>query len=475
MVKTTDTTMFDNFDISGIWSLTDNFEEYSAGVLTYSATKNYEINLKLTDTSIDKLSEIPVIYGISSNSERITLVNNRVINSKIGAFCSATIICEKMVIGPKFFGKSKESCIKKVSFSFYKLNEWMNLPVWNSDYDRSKDLYMIWHKKFPLREYRIEEIKGSLKESYVYSQQKSTENTNIIIRIENFYTLSFDHEKNLDEVYECIYKIVQFFYVLFGSELPVKFVEFEYESTRIGNKVIRNKYRVYIRQNAKVQPRKIRPYELFPYASIADNLTKYISNWFIFYADLTTIIQTYVGDLQLTSFLETQFLNACRNIEIFHRIYFREKKVENPEIEFMRKKLMDITTEAKEPVRKYFSERINYSGEETLSIRIKESLKVVPESILKETILYKSRSLSDSKTRFVRACVNTRNFLTHGSQDKSKYQPLFEKENLYIATKILNTIIRYFILEKINIDSKILEEKILEDMNRKGVSGNKLN
>ena len=135
--------MFDNLDISGIWSLADNFEEYSAGVLTYSASNNYEINLKLTDTSIYKLSEIPVIYGIASNSERITLLNNRVINSNIGAFGSATIICEKIVIGPDFFGKPQESCIKKVSFSFYKLNEWMNLPIWNSDYDHSKDVYMI--------------------------------------------------------------------------------------------------------------------------------------------------------------------------------------------------------------------------------------------------------------------------------------------------------------------------------------------
>lgn len=152
-----------------------------------------------------------------------------------------------------------------------------------------------------------------------------------------------------------------------------------------------------------------------------------------------------------------------------------KEKIEGPEIVFMRNKLMEIATEAEEPVRKYFAERINYTGEETLSKRIKESLKVVPNPILKETILYRPKSLSDSKTRFVRACVNTRNFLTHGSQDKSKYQPIFEKENLYMATKILNTIIRYFILEKINIDSEILEEKILEDMNREGVSGNKLN
>ena len=86
MVKTTNSTMFDNLDISGIWSLADNFEEYSAGVLTYSASNNYEINLKLTDTSIYKLSEIPVIYGIASNSERITLLNNRVINSKHRCF-----------------------------------------------------------------------------------------------------------------------------------------------------------------------------------------------------------------------------------------------------------------------------------------------------------------------------------------------------------------------------------------------------
>ena len=439
MVKTTNSTMFDNLDISGIWSLADNFEEYSAGVLTYSASNNYEINLKLTDTSIYKLSEIPVIYGIASNSERITLLNNRVINSNIGAFGSATIICEKIVIGPDFFGKPQESCIKKVSFSFYKLNEWMNLPIWNSDYDHSKDVYMIWHKKIPLREYRIEEIKGSLKENYVYSQQKSIENINISIRIENFYTLIFDNGKNLDEVYECIYKVVQFFYVLFGSELPVKFIEFEYGSINIGNKVIGKKYRMYVRQNAKVQSRKLRPYELFPYATIADNLSKYINNWFAFYADLETIIQTYVGDLQLTSFLETQFLNACCNVEIFHRIYLEKEKIEGPEIVFMRKKLMEIVTGAEEPVRKYFSERINYTGEETLSKRIKESLKVVPNPILKETILYRSKSLSDSKTRFVRACVNTRNFLTHGSQDKSKYQPIFEKENLYMATKILNT------------------------------------
>ncbi|MDV7787748.1 ApeA N-terminal domain 1-containing protein [Enterococcus gallinarum] len=474
MVKLTHPTMFDNFEIAGIWSLTDKFEKHSVGILTYTATKNYELKLKLTDTAINQLIEIPVIYGISSNSERITLLSNRVIKSNVGAFSSVTISIEKAIIGPKFFKEGDERGIKKVSFGFYKLNEWMNLPVWNHDYDPSEDLYTIWHKKFPLREYRIDNIEGFIGENYVFNQNFSVENTNISIPIENFYTLSFDHEKKLDEVYRCINKIVQFFYVLFGSELPLKFIEFEYGQTKIGDREFADKYRVYIRQIAKVQPEKTRTYELFSYNTIAENLSCYLTNWFSFYSDLETIVKTYVGDLQITSFIETQFLNACRNVEIFHRLYLEKKKVESLEIESMRTKLLEIIGDEEKSVKEYFSERITHTGEETLSIRIKESLAIVPDAILKEAIIYNSRSLSKSKNRFVRACVNTRNFLTHGSQDKSRYQPLFEKENLYIVTKVLSTITRYFILNRIKIDSEILEEKILEDMKRKGITGNKL-
>lgn len=445
--------MFDNFEITGVWSTDKNFKDYQVGTLSYKPSESLNIELTLIDSMLGFEDEFSYIYGISEGNEYITLMNCHVSGLKTSSITTAKIWSEKFIVGPKHIFESDLQDIKKVSFSFFLLNDWMKLPIWIQREEKETKEKIFKRNRFKVLEYQLNSIGAILSEGYTTTYEG--DNKNIEVKSEQYYTLSFAEPQTLDNLIKRVNQIVQFFYFLFSSDLPIKILEFEFGETKFRQDlIVSNKYRVYYSQINPTPRKKIKTVHLLSYRIVSKNLESLLENWFSNYEQLETIIQTYVGDLQIQSFGETQFLNACRNIEVFHRIFLEEATVMPREIDIVRINLLETIKEESDTVQKYFSKRINHTEESTLSTRIRQSLNVIPKELLKKIINYEKKSPSKSRERFIRSCVNTRNYLTHGSTNKEDYRPLFERESLIKATAILNMTIEYFVLTKLGLNSE---------------------
>ncbi|WP_430616779.1 hypothetical protein IGJ66_000476 [Enterococcus sp. DIV0176] len=454
MVKEKNPTMFDSFMIEGLWSTSVDFEKTMGGTLKYDPLDSTAIELNLINSSMFEFEEISVLYGISSNDEYVTLIGCRINSFTCNSITTQTVIAQKIIVGKKHLLLSDLKKIKTASFSFFNLNEWMDMPLWNQ-IESSKAKIPIQNEKVLPNTYRIENIKANLEEVYSINTNRIYKNWNL--KTEQYYKLIFDEPKNLGEIYYEVYRIVQFFYFVFSQNAPFKFFEFEYgETIYMTDKKAPDKYRLYVNQISKMPERITASSKMIPYSYISKNLESLLVNWFDNYSKVKPVIQTFVGDLQVGSFIETKFLNACRNIEVFHRVFIEEKKEIPEDIEDIRVELLDLLSSKEPIIKQYFGKRINHTEEGTLSMRIKESINKLPSDFLGEIIKFENKNLSDSKTKFTRACVNTRNYLTHGSSNKEMYKPMFEKENLSKATKVLDLIIEYFILQEIGVETELI-------------------
>lgn len=477
IVRIKDATMFDDFTINGIWSQDINFSSnYKTGVLNYRSSSSYDNELMLWDCQLSVGEDIPIFYGISDDNNYVTLLGCRVSNTKSSSLETAKIRVEKIIIGKKHLELANLQNIKKVSFSFFILNDWMKLPIWTEEMQRKGDEYenRFITKKVPVKSYRIESIGAKLKEGY--STSYKGDNKKVEANSEQYYSLEFDNPLDLNEIRQYVFRSVQLFYFLFSMDLPMKLFEFEYGETRYYNdKVVTDKYRVYYRQVSNIPNKLPKIYNLISYQIVSDKLGVLLDNWFREYDSMKSIIQTYVGDLQISSFVELNFLNACRNIEVFHRVFLQKKQAIPADIEVVRLELLKFLDSKNESIKSYFSKRINFTEETTLSVRIKESINSLPVEIRNKIIVFNNMNLSDSKKRFIRSCVNTRNYLTHGSSNKEKYVPMFEKVNLYLATKVLNLSIEFFVLERLGLDENILIEEFKRNRRYQVLVGSNLN
>ncbi|MHC5375418.1 HEPN domain-containing protein [Enterococcus sp. LJL120] len=452
MVKISNPNLFDSFEMEGIWSTDADFKNFYAGKLTYKIDANESnLELDLYNSTFKFQEELPIFYGKTDTSEWITLIDCRVTRTNETLISKQKLEMQKIIIGPSVLSQKEMTTFRKVSFSFYLLNEWMS----------KLSTEQMEHLNFAMSDiknntYSLDAIEAIMEERVV--RRNDYQITKFKMEVEQFYILKFKKEKSIDEIYNQTYLIVQFFYFLFSQRLPMKFIEFEIESPDSG-KYPPKTYRMYFKQIAEVPSNSRKQvHDLISYNEIYEKIGGYINRWLEIYSQMRTIIQTYVGDLQLKSFVETEFLNAIRNIEVFHRTILEKKTAIPVETDNVRRQLIKFLENEEKTVRDYFIKRINHTEEGTLSNRLKESISILPD-YLNKYIKYQDRNPSASRKRFIRSCVQTRNYITHGNVNKSDYQPLLEGKNLLIATRILNMIAEYYIMRQIGIDDEIIKKK----------------
>lgn len=448
MVKVADPNMFESFSFEGIWCEKDSFEDIKIGKLNYEPTTGFILDLiGVTEEQFEIGKRFDILYGKKEKNEIVTL-HDCSIQSTSSAISKVSIIANKMYIGNKPVQPNYLCSIKKVSFSFAMLNKWMNVDIFDSGFDDEGNYYLKRKKVEILREY-VSAIGAYIKEDFTMLLRDNSYSTNIMV--EKFFTLEYEENQTLEIIRDHIYKISQLFYFLFKVNVPIKFIEFQIEEEPLPKGFPKSKFRFYYQQNNIIIGNK-KSERLIKYDHVADKLGLILEEWFNSYNQIETIVQGYVGDFQENSFLETQFLNACRNIEIYHRVFIEEKKPVPEGIEDTRNLLLTNLEEKPENIKKYFVDRINHTEEGTLSVRIKETINYIPNDVLKEILSFKNKNLSSSKKKFQTACVQTRNYLTHGDQDKEKYPCLLENLNMMLAIEFLRFLTEFFVLGKVGID-----------------------
>lgn len=465
MVKISNPTMFSDFETNGVWSFTKNMENTYSGTLLYDA-KNGLFTITLysnktfecfdKDSILYKNPNNFSLYGISDKHEAIHLIDCH-INQKITSeLWIIKIRSSYAIFGKDFFTNLTQNVIDKVSFGFYGLNEWLQLPIWKGD------LSQKINQKIPnLKEYQLTNFDAILKENIAYIN--SSTSNKLEASSELFYTLIFNTPQTIEDIRYKVNIIVHFFFFLFSSNVPIKFIEFQTSdfsnqlTTDLKSIKIPNQYRVYYSQINSQNDKRFRKDRKINYNTVSNNLENIFNNWVNQYENFTPIIQTFVGDLQLSSFAEIAFLNACRNVEVLHRIKFDNlRKEQSNEIECAREELLDSLNKYPKEVKDFFEPKINHDDGTTLNKRIKELINCLPKDISERIISFEGKNFSESKKRFIRSVSNTRNFITHGNSNKDTYYPMFEGFNLVLSSRILNLITEFFILTDIGIEENLV-------------------
>ncbi len=157
------------------------------------------------------------------------------------------------------------------------------------------------------------------------------------------------------------------------------------------------------------------------------------------------------------------FLQASRNIEVFARTFnnVKEKTPENYE-EIKMELLNRLNQFDQKELTMYFEKKITYVGEISLSKKIRELIRTIPEQLRTDLFSTPDRSLSRSITKFCQIVGETRNYYTHGDNINNYPNAIRSMKELHIVYNKMKCLVDILILQTLNLD----EEKIVKSIKR---------
>lgn len=180
---------------------------------------------------------------------------------------------------------------------------------------------------------------------------------------------------------------------------------------------------------------------LFRYTDIKDEFGSVIINWYK-NKDLLKPITSFLTDSfnKNTPFNENSFLNIIQAIETFHRRFRKNSILSKDE----HKDKIDKILESVNPeYKQWLQERLNFSNEPTLHMRLEEII----DGSRNETL---DKLISD-KVQFIRDVKNSRNYYTHF--DKRLENKALKGNQLFYLTEKLKVLLSVTVLQEIGIEN----------------------
>jgi len=158
-------------------------------------------------------------------------------------------------------------------------------------------------------------------------------------------------------------------------------------------------------------------------------------------------------------FIEQKFMFLIQALEVYHRLTQTGKYLTDDETKEIRDIMINSIPEKIELTKKeILKSKLNYLNEITLKERvlfILNKYKTIIEEIIPDI------------EEFAKKVRNTRNYYTHFSKDDSK--PVFEDEELFIASEQLKILVEICILSEIGFTDEKIATIIKSSQNLKSV------
>ena len=129
MVKDRSSNAFDTIRIRGKWWIPDGTENprKAPGELTFEVSAGGI--LELDEALSDDIREIPVIHGLGTKGECVTLFNGFTVQlpahfNSVGSFRRETIDFFDMWVGNHWFANKQEVCLEEYSFGIHNIENW---------------------------------------------------------------------------------------------------------------------------------------------------------------------------------------------------------------------------------------------------------------------------------------------------------------------------------------------------------------
>lgn len=177
---------------------------------------------------------------------------------------------------------------------------------------------------------------------------------------------------------------------------------------------------------------------LFSASDIADDFQEVMTAWLTVADELDSVCNLIMGPrYQPSTYSEHRFLNAVQAAEVYHR---RRKRGHVLETDEHKARVDSIMAGAPQDHVDWLVEQLEHSNEPRLKYRLDELFDEVHDVM---------QPLVDSKARFTRTVVDTRNYLTH--YDVLRRKKAVHGADLYRLTGLVTTLVEACLIGELGI------------------------
>ncbi|MEC1011539.1 ApeA N-terminal domain 1-containing protein [Bacillus altitudinis] len=466
-VKAMKQTMFDEFEVKGVWWIPDNPSAKVAGILFYSESKiHLELIGSLSDDYLGAANErYEIIHGVSDSGEEFSLVDVFVSRTTINTpgFQTEAYTIHSFIVGGHFETVEKIHFHSLCFFPTY-LTEWLSRGVFTDTtiFEKGSTTFnskQVTFQNVPTFSTYVEKIGATIKETY-FTNFKTSSSKKVIWTNKSGLEIVPNENKDLTWFRTNMYLLKDILNLFIGHAIYFESIIFYGEEERFEytDKKPRKKYMYFFRQDKPKIKSKLHWYDVIvSFKDIELNLSDILNSWFEKHNELEVVYDLHFAEFYKDLYINTSFLNTIQIIEIYHRKMYEGKVYDKREYRDLTKELKRILNESfPENYAKIIGDKLNYGNEYSLSMRIKEIINSFQEA--SRNLFIGSEEHIDN---FVRQLVDTRNYLTHYDSDKKK-NILHDSMDKYFAIQRLRAIATLLLYLEIGLDEELMVSKICE-------------
>jgi len=414
-------------NLKGAWFLPEDLNNKLSGILNIKPFDRISLELIGSfDKPIDQMKFIarPIIQGISTKGEKITLCNCQIINvdAALSNLPETTYLVHLVAIGDHY---TEESLIRgnKVRARFNLLEKWVNIYGHKIDFKTQGQL--------KLTSDNIDNISFNI-DSETTGKFIFTSTYNLFPSPEFKYVqrtlLEMESKSGQTSVSDFLVKLQHFKkFMTVGIAEEISIISITLFIIPNDNST-KETIEIFISQDKpidSINERDINNF-MFTYKDIETDFENIIVNWFNNYK-LDRVINTiYLFYQNRRSFAENTLLDGAQGLETFHR-RLRQDTVKLKR-DFSVK--LDRICENLDPSDcKFLREKLEYGFEPNLRSRLKELISELDQEIAQ--VLFKG---SDGIKTFINKVTDSRNYYTHYS-DSLKETAVKGVDLVYLAQK----------------------------------------
>lgn len=456
-----------NFKVKGVWWIPSKEDKQEiAGELIY---ENGHITLELFGSfgkSINEHNHNEVIFGFTSQGDKITLLDTFQIRSKISfpGFKTEVYTVNLMLTG--FHISSIDSPeIQSVAFTTNHLSNWLSISPFKineitEEDGRLKQLNVQY--QFPeIFSFKCE-INGeqtTVQSTYVMnSSGDAIDQFNM--NHSSYLKITPESKKSIKWFHKTIFEIKSLLTLLTGHSLSFnKIIVYGDVIQTINSTEVREKGLLFFRQVKQSTARELQSYDLLiTYRDLQEKFQSVFTKWFELKEELYSIYNLVVSNFYHDSYLETDFLNLMHSIEGFHRIRYGGKYVEQEEYEFYLKEICETINHliSNNDLKQKLKKSLEYGNEFSLRKRIKDLFSKMDEETIKILI-----GNNEKPNTFIDKIVNTRNHLTH--PDNRNTPNIAQTDELFQINHQLKCLAMILLLTTLGVPEKIIAQRLKEN------------
>jgi len=456
-------TLFDNFELKGIWWLPEKPDLRVSGTLKFENEKEISLELLGAFREIKSLGssnffQPDIILGISDNGKICTLFKNFEVQTRLNfpGIQTSKFHSNYLFIGKHFKG-SNEIRFSSLQVNYTNLENWLatspfSLEIPNNIKGEWK-LTHNWPSEFIAQ---LPKIKCTIESTHEFNT--GGDNLKKILWESKAYLKITPYEnKEFDWYWSLVYDLCNFLTLLIGDSIYIKRLKaYGDDVEALPGKNIKETVEIFFTQKKYNPKENIHPFEMIiPFPRISEDIEKVLSLWFAKAQQLRSVYDLFFGTFYNPSmYLQFQFLSLMQALESFHRVTKGGKYLSNAEWKPFREKLANAIPAVLETGhRESLKSRIKYGNEYSLRKRIGELLEILDEETLSR--------LSPTEKYFTGIIVDTRNYLTH--YDDELKDVALKNADLYWAIQRLRILISILLLKEIGIQEKLILNSMIKN------------